>query len=490
MTRKLTTEDLFAPQGLQIMPKQSQTLYVVVAKPTRVCNAHCSYCSSPPLEEMGEDWEPEWNFDTFKSYFDKVYPHMINGAFWIWHGGEPMLMGPVFYQKCYNYALVKMKETGRYINFSMQSNMLGYSDKWKDVFLNVFGSSLSTSFDPDEKNRTIKGNWETYSRVFKRSLDNLVDDGFRPMVIGVYQESNAYLMHQVYDWSLSRGDRSFPVRFNYCVPTGRQGDTGELISPITYGNTLVEVYNRWIKDVPEFTITPLDQMFKKVIGVDGEGHCPWTRKCGGRFFALEPNGDVYNCTDFADLGSKYKFGNLNVDSVEDMLMSQPAQKIRRRQNQVPTSCMACEHFDDCEGGCARDSLLYNKGMYGKFHYCHSWKIVFSRIKESILLNEADEIIRRFGQDPIKVKNFVRNNLENHFSDYEFDWELFDKNGLTHRFGFAENLKDVNVAYDESGQSILGKEQLPIFNFEDDEFKKNIEINSKLGQIKVRVESLK
>jgi radical SAM protein with 4Fe4S-binding SPASM domain len=487
MTKKITHADLYAPQGMQIIPKQPQTVYVVVAKPTRVCNAHCNYCSSPPLEEMGEDWEPEWDFETFKNYFDKVYPHMIEGSFWIWHGGEPMLMGPDFYWKCYDYAMIEMKKTGRYINFSMQSNMLGYSEKWKDVFLTVFGSSLSTSFDPDETNRTIKGNWETYSRVFKRSLDKVIDDGFMPMVIGVYKEENAHLMHRVYDWSLSRGDKCFPLRFNYCVPTGRQGDTGELISPITYGNMLVEVYDRWIKDVPNFTITPLDQMFKKVVGVDGEGHCPWTRKCGGRFLALEPNGDVYNCTDFADLDSKYRFGNLKSDSVADMLKSQPAIDIRRRQNRLPASCMSCEHFQDCEGGCARDSVLYQKGMYGKFHYCHSWKIVFSRIKESILKNEADGIIKKMGLDPIKVKDYVRANINNHFSEYEIDWNNFEQNGLSHSFGFADNLIGVSSSYGNDGQCVLGADDMPDFKHTDPEFVHKIKINEKLKQIKIKFE---
>ncbi len=480
-------QHLFNSQGLQIMPRQQQTLYVVIAKPTRVCNAHCTYCSSPPLEEMGEGWEPEWDFNTFKDYFDKVYPHMINGAYWIWHGGEPMLMGPDFYEKCYDYALEHMKKSGRYINFSMQSNMLGYNDKWKKVFHHIFNGSLSTSFDPDEKNRTIKGSAENYSRIFKRSLDKMIDDGFMPMVIGTYQEDNAHMMHDIYNWSLSRGDKSFPIRFNYCVPTGRQGDTGELISPITYGKTLVEVYNRWIKDAPNFTITPLDQMFKKVIGIDGEGHCPWTRRCGGRFIAIEPNGDVYNCTDFADLDKKYCFGNLNNDTIENILKSQPAVQIRRRVNQVPQSCLTCEHFDDCEGGCARDSVLYNRGMYGKFYYCHSWKIVFSRIKESILNNEADELIKKFGQDPKKVKSFVKANIENHFNNNEVDWDYFYNNGLNHPFGFGENLKNSDKKYNADGSFFNDEQNNFELNYKDPYIEKTIKINEKLSAIKIKVE---
>ena len=86
---------------IYVPDRNNTNILVVIAKPTRVCNDDCSYCSSPQLEEMGSNWEPEWNFETFKNYFDKVFPYMGNGAYWIWHGGEPMLMGTEFYLKTY-----------------------------------------------------------------------------------------------------------------------------------------------------------------------------------------------------------------------------------------------------------------------------------------------------------------------------------------------------------------------------------------------------
>ena len=61
---------------IYVPDRNNTNILVVIAKPTRVCNADCSYCSSPPLEEMGSNWEPEWNFETFKNYFDKVFPYM------------------------------------------------------------------------------------------------------------------------------------------------------------------------------------------------------------------------------------------------------------------------------------------------------------------------------------------------------------------------------------------------------------------------------
>lgn len=483
-------DNQYNTQGIQIIPKQSQTVSVVVAKPTRVCNADCQYCSSPPLEEMGADWEPEWNFEKFKIYFDKVYPSMINGAYWIWHGGEPMLMGPEFYIKCDEYVKEQVKITGRQVNFSMQTNLLGYSTKkWYKVFAEVFHGSLSTSFDPDEEQRTIKGNAKTYSKVFKRVMTNILADGFRPMVIGVYSESTAHLMHKMYDWSASLEEKSFPLRFNYCHPTGRLEHDGEAISPITYANNLIELYDRWIKDAPNFTITPLDIMFKKVIGVDGEGHCPWTKKCGGRFLEIEPNGEVYNCSEFADLGNKYCFGNLNDDiSIEKMLNSKPALLIKRRAMQLPVSCTTCEHYVDCEGGCMRDAALYEHGLYGKFHYCKSWKMVFTRIKQSVISGEADKILIQYGLDVENVKNYVLQNIQSYFYFSKEEIETIKTTGTVSSFGFGDNfLEQEESNYNENAEYMLVKNINKELIFKDPEISKYTNINNKLKNIKLVME---
>lgn len=487
---KLIFDHQFSSQGLQILPKQKQTISVVVAKPTRFCNADCSYCSSPPMEEMGANKELSWDIEKFKKYFDKVYPHMIAGSYWIWHGGEPMLMGIDFYKQTYEYAKSRMEESGRIIYFSMQTNLLAYNDKWYPVFSEIFGGSLSSSFDADETHRTIKGNNQLFSKVFKRSLTKVLEDGFRPMVIGVYTEETAPLMHTMYDWSLSLGEKSFPLRFNYCHPTGRLESQGEAISPITYANSLISLYNRWIKDIPNFTITPLDQMFKKVIGMDGEGHCPWTKKCGGRFIEIEPNGEVYNCADFADLGNKYCFGNLdNETTLEEMLATKPALQIRRRVNNVPVSCQTCEHFEDCEGGCMRDSVLYKHGLYGKFHYCESWKMVFSRIKESIITGEADGIIVKYGFDPISVKNYVKQNIQSHFTFSTQEWQTLESEGLKNMFGFGDNYFNLEESnYNSKGEFMSQDNQSMImFDIKSDPENTSLsKANQKLNDIKLKV----
>lgn len=303
-----------------------------------------------------------------------------------------MLMGPDFYWGAWDYVQANRPDVG----FAMQSNLLLYKKTaWFDVFQTVFAGRISTSFDPDIQHRTIRGDAHQYAKRFYQVLDEVLADGFRPMVIGTYAEQSAPLAMQMYEHSLQYGARAYPLRFNYRYPAGREEGMGAAITPDTYGQMLLALYDRWLVDNPGFLITPLDQMLQKTLGIIA-GQCPWTSRCGGRFIAVEPNGDLYNCGEFADVGVEHRFGSLRTDSLAAALASPPATLIRRRAMQLPRDCRSCAHFQECEGGCARDAVLFERGMGGKFFYCDSWKMVFSRIKASIQSGEADAVRARWG----------------------------------------------------------------------------------------------
>ncbi len=366
----------------------------IITKPTKVCNASCTYCSAPP------DGAPKWSWEQFTFFFDRVQPHLAPRADIIWHGGEPMLMGPDFYWRAWEYA--KARHPG--VRFSMQTNLLGYSSaRWRDLFRDVFEGNISTSFDPDESFREYRGSTKLYTRLFFSRLEAMVDDGFHPLVIGTYGEETVHYGEVMYEKALSYGDKPFSLRFNYRYPAGRARGQGELIRPATYAQMLIHLYDRWIRELPNFLITPLDQMLRKTLNKHLT-QCPWTKACGGAFLGVEPNFDVYNCSEFADLGEEeWRFGNLQEQTVPELLKSRAATLIRRRRVHSPVDCQSCRHFVECEGGCMRDAVLYDHGIFGKFHYCQSWKMVFDRIKQSIRTGEADAALAKMGLIPGQVR---------------------------------------------------------------------------------------
>jgi uncharacterized protein len=376
-----------------------RSISTVIVKPTKGCNADCSYCCAPP------DGAPKWSLADFKAAYDALEPRLQPNATFIWHGGEPMLLGHSFYRAAFEYA----KQKTPHIRFSMQSNILSYNAKWNEVFRDVFKGSISTSFDPDELARTVRGKAELYSSLYRTKMTQILNDGWRPKVISTFNEDTMHLAHKVYDQALesSTSGRVYDIRLNYRYPAGRASDVGPAILPRTYGLALIDIYDRWISDTPDFLITPLDQMFLKVTGVE-MGRCPWSKGCTGKIIGLEPNFDIYNCGEFADLADEeFRFGNLLTDGIEKCMTSTAALKLSKRRILQPKSCQSCIHFQECEGGCMRDSALFDRGLYGKFYYCESWQEVFSRIKESIISGEADAALRKFGNDPDIIRDAVR-----------------------------------------------------------------------------------
>ena len=170
---------------------------------------------------------------------------------------------------------------------------------------------------------------------------------------------------------------------------------------------------------------------------------------------------------------------------DENISPEEALKIKRRSVQLPMSCQNCEHFNDCEGGCMRDSVLYNHGLYGKFHYCHSWKMVFTRIKESIMNGEADGIVRQFGLEPEEVRNRVKNKLVEYF-DFSMD-EIQDikENGTKNKLGFGDNyFGNTSTNYNIYGEYENKKGSMNILSsIKDDEYNK---ANERLKGIKVTI----
>ncbi|MFZ3584223.1 radical SAM protein [Loktanella sp. DJP18] len=379
-----------------------RTISTVIIKPTKGCNADCSYCCAPP------DGAKKWSIADFRRVFDALESRLHPNATLIWHGGEPMLLGAAFYKEAHTYA------TSRHpgVRFSMQSNMLAYNDRWNELFKEVFNGSVSTSWDPDELCRSVNGRTDVYGRVYRDKMKKILSDGWRPKVISTFTEDTIHLAHNVYDQALteSRLGRVYDIRINYRYPAGRVSLTGPAIEPSTYGRMLIELYDRWISDTPDFLITPLDQMFLKVTGRE-MARCPWAKGCTGSIIGLEPNYDIYNCGEFADLADpEFRFGNLFDDGIEACMTSTAARKLTLRRIRQPKSCQSCIHFTECEGGCMRDAVIFDRGIYGKFFYCESWQDVFSRIKESIITGEADTALKKFGHDVDEMKDIVGNHL--------------------------------------------------------------------------------
>lgn len=352
-------------------------LSVVLAKPTKACNADCSYCFAKPYDK------DRWSIDTFKRYFDTLEPYLKGPVQWIWHGGEPMLMGVDFYKEAEAYARTKNIN----IVFSMQSNLtLLKGDRWLSYIKNDINGRISTSYDIDEVSRTIGEDSEKYNQRFKSALDTLMDNKLSPFVIGVFDDVNINGIFDMYKFSRDYQDRygvGLDFRVNPKVEkTGVNFDSAFLLNPVVYGQKMVELLDEWLFDDSTFVVTPLDAFINFYFNVGENTTCPWTNKCAGSFISIEPNGDVYNCDDIVHyMGNEMKQGNLNTHTMEEVFASEALQKLTRRMSEIDPDCVTCDFYYACRGGCGALTSLNQKIGNARYPYCATNKIIFKRIRE-------------------------------------------------------------------------------------------------------------
>ena len=260
--------------------------------------------------------------------------------------------------------------------------------------LDIFdgGFNLVSNLVNSEDSAVVRSKVNNDTELFLDKLLNMRADGFQLFIIGTYDDEmyEKKLHLRMMEFCLAMGKGAPSLRFNYRYPAGRALGQGVMLSPENFASLLIETYDLWREAQPDFRIFPQVQMMQLLQSNDTRvNQCPWTRQCTGKFFGLEADGSIFNCCTFSDTNDDdYRFGNLRTHTVPELLNSLAARRLKRRRVIIDKECLACEFHHLCHGGCARDTILYGKGLYEKTFYCESWKKVFKYIKDSM---EADAV---------------------------------------------------------------------------------------------------
>ncbi|PSV01171.1 radical SAM protein [Photobacterium kishitanii] len=368
--------------------KATEMVNCVILKPTKACNADCSYCYAPPIDGN------KWDLDKFKKFFLKIEPYLLKDAIFVWHGGEPMMMGANFYRDAREFVNFRGR---RDISFTMQTNLLKYStEKWKNIFKDIFNGNISTSYDPDETNRTIKGDSVKYNKIFKQKLTQYLSDGFSVMLISVFGKNNIDYADDLLNMAIEYNNHNYHVvpKFNRLFAGGRQKDASNLLEKGEYGLLLCHLLDRWVDEELNFPISPLDSLIR-AFNSPHLKTCPWNNSCAGSILNIETNGDVYGCDDIKSIEQsegEYCYGNLNDNWVSELLNSQNFRKMSSRSYSYPAECGHCDFFSVCRGGCVKDAIAAG-GVDAAIFDCQSWKLVFNKIFELSQKGKLDNIIK-------------------------------------------------------------------------------------------------
>ena len=365
------------PQGIgsSVKTHLGRFISLLILKPTYVCNADCDYCYTPPKNEN------RWDFEKFKKMFDRLEPVLTHYCTIMWHGGEPMMMNPEFYDKCCDYIKTKLSHP----NFEMQTNITRYSSKkWKPLFEKHFKSEILTSYDADEIHRTINGDPALYAKRFKDGFKTCLDDGFRCGLVSVIDRTNKHSVNDLIDYVLATdaGRGKVHIDIDAMEACGRKEDDGTILSNIEYADVLISMLERWNYEKLNLSIEPLTTLLSGFLNGSGNSRCGNDSSCAMGILIMDNDGSISSCEELKEVArtkDEYIYGNILTDSLDKIFTSKAHSIMASRSYNMPLECAQCDAFMMCKGGCPRFVLQKNNDISDIDPRCDMFKKIYAQM---------------------------------------------------------------------------------------------------------------
>jgi uncharacterized protein len=303
----------------------------------------------------------------------------------IWHGGETMLVPMSFYEKAVALQARFLRPGCRVFN-RIQTNGTRIDDRWAEFFKEWnfgVGVSLDGPREMQDRYRLHVGGQSSYDEVI-RGLDVLKKHEIPFACLTVIDEEVLRRgPDYIFDFYLRIGvkDFSFISAKPINVPgAGAHTPAFHYADPGRYTDFLCRLYDRWLEHgddsihVREFT-TVTDRLAERT-----GGHCTMEGRCLGRFFIVEPNGEIAHCDLF--LGDpNYDFGNIMNQTFPDITQSAAMQRLVNEDAAAKENMRShCDAFEVCSGGCPHDRYLSVRHDPNHSTECCGMRTLISHIK--------------------------------------------------------------------------------------------------------------
>ncbi len=369
------------------LPTKVQTRRSVVIKPAgSFCNLRCDYCFYLEKQSLYTGLPTEHRMS--EQTLDKIIADMFaccDAPTFIWHGGEPTLMGLDFFKQAME--VQRYYAQGREYANALQTNGTLLTEEWAEFFKEenfLVGISLDgPEHVHDCYRKDIQGNG-TFNRVLTKAI-MLSDHGVPVNVLATVNAYSAKYVEQVYKFF--KRHRFIFMQFMPVVETDPEhpGTAASYsVSAKAYGLFLLRLFNLWIKDFDfkrlkqKTSIRFFDDLVKKYAGMVPD-HCIFQQVCAGAP-VIEHNGDIFSC-DYM-VSKDTRIGNVHKITISEALQSQLNVEFGRQKSDFGVKCTQCKWLKLCYGGCIKDRIR-DPADKGHNHFCSSYQFFFQRADKDL-----------------------------------------------------------------------------------------------------------
>lgn len=365
----------------------------IIIKVNRKCNFGCEYCHDINDVDIAEK-DRTMPFDVLACSIERVLSGKKAKSFrFIWHGGEPLLMGNDFFVKI--IALQgEFMQTGQEIRNSVQTNGYLLDERFADCFKKI-GFSVGVSLDGPEylhdAQRPTRQRKPTFKKVVE-AIHRLHTHSIPFGVITVLTSRSVTVPPE----NLLDFYRENNIS-NVCFLPVRSDchQNGETLDGKVFADFMKKMFDAWLSlDDPSLQVREFKDWIALSMGLKGT-LCSSSGSCIGSSYSIEPDGKVFHCDKFVQ-DEKFCYGNIAEIDFDQLSVSKKFLRLCSWDNKIPEKCQGCDWKATCAGGCGHDRYL--KLISGDNEkICHLQELlrhVQNRIKNHPKAQEIIEISKK------------------------------------------------------------------------------------------------
>lgn len=353
------------------------TITGLVLKVASRCNLNCEYCYMYNLGDMTYKSQPKvMSYDIVESVLTRVSTYLtLSGSktfAFIFHGGEPLLVGQDFYQnfvrKAHDLLPAHIK-----IDYSIQTNGVLLTPEWCRVLGNL-GIRIGISLDglTEESNHyRLDHQGRSSLSATLNGIHNAQNSRYLKYLPGILSVINV----EVNPEELYEKYKLLNIRhINFLLPDGTHDNLpkGFDQTKTNYSGWLIRLFDVWFNDrdreKPQITI--FNQILHRILG----GDLDFEYLGGGGEninLIIETNGDIEPQDSLKACGEGFTKTNLNIQhhALEDSFKQPLIQFCIESQQNLCEQCKQCSVVEVCQGGFITHRYSAKNGFLNPSIYC-------------------------------------------------------------------------------------------------------------------------